>query len=125
MEERISTRDKIIDLRKKDPSIPAAEMARQLEVSRQAIGDHLKRLGLPTSFYVPPTCEGCGIKVRYGANQCTDCRKEELRVTVSCGTCGVNKEILKSEIRYRQRAKRYVGKTWYCDKTCFYNRKNG
>lgn len=119
---RQSVKEKIIALRKKNSTITAADMARQLEVSRQAIGDHLKRLGLPTKFHIPSVCKKCDIKVRYGANQCTDCRRASLRMAVACGTCGKEKMILKSELHYRLRSKKYAGKTWYCNKPCFYGR---
>lgn len=52
--------------REKNPQATAADMARRLGKSREAIRQALVELGLPTRFSVAKVCISCGKKLSWG-----------------------------------------------------------
>lgn len=52
--------------REKNPQAKAADIARRLGKSRQAIGQALVKLGLPTKFSAVKFCTACGKKLSWG-----------------------------------------------------------
>ncbi len=80
--------DKVVELRSKNPSMKAAKIARQLQVSRERVRQVLAKRGLPT---VPPPrlCFNCGhlIHDNNKGGLCHQCLKE-LKVTFVCSRCG-------------------------------------
>lgn len=54
--------------REKNPRAKAADIARRLGKSRQAIRQALVKLGLPTKFHVVKFCEACGGELPQGNN---------------------------------------------------------
>lgn len=80
--------DRVVELRGKNPSMKAAEIARQLKVSRERVRQILVERGLPT---VPPPrlCFNCGHPIHENnkGGLCQQCLKE-LRVAFVCSRCG-------------------------------------
>lgn len=117
-----TTEQKVIDIRKDNPQMRAANIARQLGISRELVRIYLKRNGLVTRFLPPhQNCPGCGIVISVHSKMCRPCRTKSTRVIVPCGACGKEVSILRSQFKYRQKIKRYSG-SYYCNRECFYNR---
>jgi hypothetical protein len=82
------TADKVVELRSKNPLMKAAEMARELEVSRERVRQVLVKRGLPT-VPCPKLCFNCSHHI-YENNKTGFCQRclKELSLTFVCSRCG-------------------------------------
>ena len=80
--------NKVIELRSTNPAMKAAEIARQLQVSRERVRQVLVKSGLPTVPH-PRLCSNCGHSIHENnkGGLCQRCLKE-LEVTFVCSRCG-------------------------------------
>ena len=122
----LSTEQKVLKLRDEDSRILAIEIARRLDVSREIVRVYLGRNGLPTKFTRVNdwVCEDCSDPVSSNTKRCKSCARAAHRVTVSCSTCGDEKNILRSQYKRSMNGGRYSGR-FYCNRVCFYaSRRN-
>ena len=114
----ITSRERVLDIRDRLPSIPAIRIAEMLSISRERVRQILKEEGLPTQ--IPRhygwclLCEEAIPATR--KDYCSaDCRREATRITFTCDFCGINKTILRC-IYNAQKKRGY--KNMYCSRDC-------
>jgi len=120
----------VAGLRASDPTMPAAEMARRLGVSRERVRQILGKLGLPANFWPQPALCFCGKeRPHYPSNShrkpyCSDeCkeraateRKGKLYVTLVCNWCGSPcPPLLRTYIEWKRRRGQRL---FFCDRRC-------
>jgi len=94
--------DKVIELRTKNPRMPAIEIANQIGVSREYVRQILVKLGLPTRFIQSSRlCRNCGAKINKQSisGLCFKCLRESHRATLTCDECGKEYKVLRSVVR--------------------------
>lgn len=107
----------ISELRKLRPCLPAAEIARQVGISRERVRQILSKLGLPTDTRVSRLCIVCSKRLNGKANYkyCSkDCQYQDSHILVRCDNCGNLKQVGKSHIITQ--TKRY--QHFFCSKYC-------
>lgn len=84
------TAEKVVELRRKYPTIKAIEIARQVNISRERVRQILAQRGLPTAVALPSElCGLCG-RLLHEKNKggiCQQCLRK-VRVTYICFQCG-------------------------------------
>ena len=113
-----STRQQIVTLRSKYPSLPAVRIAELLSVSRERVRQILKAEGLPTR--VRPyygECKRCSAELSSGRKTyCSvECRSADCRISFRCDYCGQDKQILQS-VYHAQKKRGY--NYMYCSISC-------
>ena len=116
---------KAVLLRKKYPDMRTSEIGRRVGLTRERVRQILLAQGLPTT--IPKSdyhCQYCEKLVTKATKTCMDCIRERAWMVVNCAACGKDTRIRTSTHRYRQyKSTKYKG-NYYCDRTCFYSRKN-
>ena len=85
----MTTTEKVLAMRERDPRRTATDMAAEFGVSRERISQILDKQGLPTRFNNAPRCIGCGKKVgRHGILRCRPCQHAFIRAHQPCSWCG-------------------------------------
>jgi len=119
---RISTRQRVVTLRSRYPTLPAVRIAELLSISRERVRQILKTEGLLTR--IKPdygSCIVCGTALEIGRKSYCSiaCKSADCRITFRCDYCGQPKEILQSVYNaQKRRGYQYM----YCSIRC---RNNG
>lgn len=119
---RISTRQRVVTLRSRYPTLPAVRIAELLSISRERVRQILKTEGLLTR--IKPdygSCIVCGTALEIGRKSYCSiaCKSADCRITFRCDYCGQSKEILQSVYNaQKRRGYQYM----YCSIRC---RNNG
>ena len=95
----MTIRTAVEELRRTDPQVKAAVMARELGKTREAVRLALIGLGLPTSFSKKWYCEGCGKRLDKGQVLCRKCWSATFYTTYPCEVCGKEKKIRISQLK--------------------------
>jgi len=94
MAPRHYNKQRVLDIRKKDPVRKAIDIAIELGISRERVRQLLNQLGLPTNLKSPKQiylCRNCGHTIRYGQRKsmlCFICRTKTLYQELTCDVCG-------------------------------------
>ena len=90
-----TTREKVLELRRRDPKMLANHIAIELGVSRERIRQLLKEAELATDLRPPAKvhhCKQCGSEILYNqwyeGNDCSPCQRARYNTTVPCAYCG-------------------------------------
>ena len=115
-------REEIVALRKEDPKITAAEMARRLGRSRERIRQLLVKLDLPTRISGPvKLCQYCNGPVKSNNKAklfCSaECYSDSRNTLVICHNCGVPFKRRIKLIDYYVHVRNY--ERFFCDRKCF------
>ena len=119
----MKAKNRIVRLRHKNPLMSNAEIGRQVGVSRDYVGDILKKNGLVTKVPRTPHIKYCDICGNPRANKrltpvCSPrCRFLYFRVRVTCSYCKVDFYLKRGEVAQRYR-RGY--NNIHCSKKCFY-----
>jgi hypothetical protein len=111
--------ERVQALREANPLISGANMAKELELSRQRISQILAKLELPTRFYPShKECPNCKIEFevrrnrKYCSRECANAGKVRTELVIKpCEGCGV--PVTRRPYRIRTKS----GRVW-CSRTC-------
>lgn len=120
------TKKKIVELRKSNPCLTNADIARQVGLSREYVRVILAKSHLPTIAFFQHdfVCNNCGrtfyVKhVVQGSLYCSrECYSEVHHVKLPCSQCGKEFILLQSQFLERLRRSRTGGKI-FCSKRCW------
>ncbi len=111
----------IIALRNENPTMSAAEIARQLGISRERVRQILKKNELTTDvriFQEPNHCVYCKIVIKNNKKYCSkECRHLNYLITYTCDYCGAQKTVKKSQYTASRRKSIHQ----FCSHTCNLN----
>ena len=94
MAPRHYNKQRVLDIRKKDPMRKAIDIAIELGISRERVRQLLNQLGLPTNLQNPKQiylCRNCGHRIRFSQRVsmlCFICRTRTLYQELTCDVCG-------------------------------------
>lgn len=113
-----TNREKVLDLRTLNPNVRASQIAREIDISREAVRQILKFFRLPTRL--PPilkhdNCPNCGGIKRRTARVCRRCFLTLKKVELVCEYCG--KDFPRSNSHVLAATKRGCKHIW-CTKFC-------
>jgi len=111
-------RQKVIKLRKLNPCLSNANIARLCGISRERVRVLLKEEGLSTR--VPSKkkfCVICGKFIGYNATYCRNCSSKTIKIQVACSYCGNLIERNIKEIIHQINDLNY--QHHFCDRKCF------
>ena len=114
------TSQQIINLRAKDPSIIASDMARIIGRSRERIRQLLVQLQMETDVRYTKWkfCIQCDSRVSQGATICQKCITQNGWVIVICQTCNIFIKRRTSYVKRTYTSHRYKGNI-FCTQKCF------
>jgi len=111
----------ICELRRKDPPLSVAEIARIVGRSRERIRQILTESGLSTARVPDPRrrCRVCGRRKSYPLKRgfCISCFPSSRWITFSCPVCGKSFSRRFVHIRYQISKRGY--NNFFCSRTCF------
>ena len=120
----MTTRDRILAIRERNPTATGVEMAREIGLSRQRIQQVLVKLGLPTEFPKYNPCKMCDTQVplypqglRFCSQECKTRDFESRRTSFNCEQCGKEFKILTSAVKARRKLGLYKPGRW-CSHKC-------
>ena len=94
MAPRFANKQRVLDIRKKDPLRKAIDIAQEVGISRERVRQLLNELGLPTNLKNPKKiylCSGCGRSILYTQRRtmlCAICKIKSNYQLVTCQGCG-------------------------------------
>ena len=94
MAPRFANKQRVLDIRKKDPLRKAIDIAWEIGISRERVRQLLNELGLPTNLKNPKKiylCRGCGRSILYTQRRtmlCAICKTKSNYQLVTCEVCG-------------------------------------
>ena len=120
-ERKLTSRERIRKFRRKDPMMPASEMAKRLNLTKGRISQILKSEDMITAFPQHSKvyyCLVCNNVLEKKGRFCnSECRFKYYRIRVNCSYCTVPFYLRRGEIIQRhQRGYKNV----YCSRECFY-----
>ena len=101
----MKTSEKVEGLRKTDPRITQAEMARRIGVSKERVRQILRKKGMAA---VPDpltaTCQHCGKKIHPNRSFCNqECRSTHSHTALICSECGRSYTIRRNVLNSRKK----------------------
>ena len=118
-QDMINTRRQIQELRKANPCLPAAEIARKLDISRERVRQLLLKTSLPTKLPKKKPIYYCLVcdkpiprKYRFYCSRA--CQYKDHHVLVACAHCGKLKELGKFDLLGKCKINTHI----FCSHSC-------
>jgi len=113
--------EQVCELRRKDPPLSVAEIARIVGRSRERVRQILTEGGFSTARVPDPRrrCRICGTRKHYPLKRgfCISCFSSPRWITLSCPVCGESFSRRFSHIKYQISKRGY--NNFFCSRTCF------